>query len=163
MLDEKFDRKQFLIRNRIIAGLSHATVVIQSKIRGGSMITANFAHQYNRELFAFPGQVGKAVHGGCHQLIRSQKAQLITGADDLIQAMGWTPTPQPQGVQKKLFVNLEDEEKVIFDCFKSVAQESLDNIALSTGFSISKTATLLFKLEMKGCVKPLPGKLFEWI
>ncbi|CAI8231843.1 MAG: DNA processing protein DprA [Flavobacteriaceae bacterium] len=163
MLDEKFDRKHFLIRNRIIAGLSHATVVIQSKIRGGSMITANFAHQYNRELFAFPGQVGKAVHGGCHQLIRSQKAQLITGADDLIQAMGWTPTPQPQGVQKKLFVTLEDEEKVIFDCLKSVAQESLDNIALSTGFSISKTATLLFKLEMKGCVKPLPGKLFEWI
>lgn len=77
--------------------------------------------------------------------------------------MGWTPTPQPQGVQKKLFVTLEDEEKVIFDCLKSVAQESLDNIALSTGFSISKTATLLFKLEMKGCVKPLPGKLFEWI
>ena len=87
-IEEKFDRKHFLIRNRIIAGLSHATVVIQSQSKGGSMITANFAHQYNRELFAFPGEVGNPLHQGCHDLNRSQKAQLITGAEDLVKGMG---------------------------------------------------------------------------
>ncbi len=160
---EKFDRKHFLIRNRIIAGMAHATVVIQSKIRGGSMITAHFAHQYNRELFAFPGDVGKSLHRGCHHLIQTQKAQLITKAEDLIKGMGWTPEPLSSGVQKKLFVELSEDEKAIFDCLKSVPQESLDNLAIATQFSVSKTATLLLKLEMKGCIKPLPGKFFEWI
>lgn len=161
---EKFSHKHFLVRNRIIAGLSHATVVIQSKAKGGSMITANFAHQYNRELFAFPGDVNAAVHQGCHQLIRSQKAQLITGSEDLIKGMGWESEPiVSSGVQKQLFVDLSQEEKAIFDCFKTTAVESLDNIALATQFSVSKTASLLLKLEMKGCVKPLPGKLFEWV
>lgn len=161
--EEKFDRKHFLIRNRIIAGLSHATVVIQSGSRGGSMITANFAHQYNRELFAFPGDVGNPLHQGWHDLIRIQKAQLISGAEDLIKGMGWESEPLSPGVQKKLFVELSQDEKVIYDSLKSVPHESLDNIAISSGFSISKTATLLLKLEMKGCVKPLPGKFFEWI
>ena len=161
--EEKFDRKHFLIRNRIIAGLSHATVVIQSQSKGGSMITANFAHQYNRELFAFPGEAGNPLHQGCHDLIRSQKAQLITGAEDLVKEMGWESEPVSSGVQKKLFVELNAEEKSIFDCLKSVPYESLDNIAIASGFTISKTATLLLKLEMKGCVKHLPGKFFEWV
>ena len=161
--EEKFDRKHFLIRNRIIAGLSHATVVIQSKIKGGSMITANYTHQYNRELFAFPGDIDNSLHQGCNELIRFQKAQLITGSEDLIKSMGWESESITSGVQKKLFVELSQEEKVIFDCLKSVPHESLDNIAIATQFSISKTATLLLKLEMKGCVKPLPGKLFECI
>lgn len=161
--EENFDRKHFLIRNRIIAGLSHATVVIQSQSKGGSMITANFAHQYHRELFAYPGEVGNPLHQGCHKLIRTQKAQLIGGAEDLIKSMGWESEPDKAGVQKKLFVELDDEEKAIFDCLKSVSRESLDNIAIASRFPISKTATLLLKLEMKGCVKPLPGKFFEWI
>jgi DNA processing protein len=160
---EKFDRKHFLIRNRIIAGLSHATVVIQSKAKGGSMITANFAHQYNRELFAYPGDLENPLHQGSHQLIRSQKAQLITGAEDLINPMGWESKSIGTAVQKQLFIKLNEEEKIIFDCLKLVANESLDNIAIATGFSVSKTATVLLKLEMKGCVKPLPGKFFEWV
>ena len=134
--EEKFDRKHFLIRNRIIAGLSHATVVIQSQSKGGSIITANFVHQYHRELFAFPGEVRNSLHQGCHDLIRTQK---------------------------KMFVELDSEEKAIFECLKDGAHESLDKIALRTQISVGKTATLLLKLEMKGCVKPLPGKFFEWV
>lgn len=152
-----------MIRNRIIAGLSHATVVVQSKAQGGSMITANFAHQYQRELYAFPGNLDDPLFDGGHQLIRSQKAQLIRGAKDLIEAMGWQAEPAPKSVQKKLFIELSSEEQAIFDCLKSVSKESLDNIALHTQNSIGKTAKLLLKLEMKGCVKPLPGKFFEWI
>jgi DNA processing protein len=160
--EEKFDRKHFLIRNRIIAGLSHASVVIQSQSKGGSMITANFAHQYNRELFAFPGEVGNPLHQGCHDLIRCQKAQLITTAEDLIKGMGWESQAGNNGVQKKLFVELNAEEKIIFDFLKSVPYESQDNIAIATSLPISKVAILLLKLEMKGCVNPLPGKFFEW-
>ncbi|MDC3238612.1 DNA-processing protein DprA [Flavobacteriaceae bacterium] len=161
--EEKFDRKHFLIRNRIIAGLSHASVVIQSQSKGGSMITANFVHQYHRELFAFPGEVGNSLHQGCHDLIRTQKAQLITNADDLIKGMGWETQYQKKSIQKKMFVELDSEEKAIFECLKDGAHESLDNIALRTQISVGKTATLLLKLEMKGCVKPLPGKFFEWV
>ena len=151
-----------MIRNRIIAGLSYSTVVIQSQSKGGSMITANFAHQYNRELFAFPGEVGNPLHQGCHDLIRCQKAQLITTAEDLIKGMGWESQAGNNGVQKKLFVELNAEEKIIFDFLKSVPYESQDNIAIATSLPISKVAILLLKLEMKGCVNPLPGKFFEW-
>ena len=91
----------------------------------------------------------------------SQKAQLITGAEDLIKAMGWELKSIGTAVQKQLFIQLNEEEKIIFDCLKLVANESLDNIAIATGFSVSKTATVLLKLEMKRCVKPLPGKFFE--
>ncbi len=104
--EEKFDRKHFLIRNRIIAGLSNATVVIQSQSKGGSMITANFAHQYNREFFVFPGVVGNPLHQGCHDLIRSQKAQLITGAEDLVKGMGWESEPVTRRFKKNCSLNL---------------------------------------------------------
>lgn len=125
------------------------------------MITANFAHQYNRELFAYLSDLENPLHQGSHQLIRIQKAQLITGAEDLIKAMGWELKSIGTAVQKQLFIQLNEEEKIIFDCLKLVANESLDNIAIATGFSVSKTATVLLKLEMKRCVKPLPGKFFE--
>ena len=85
---EVFDRNNFLRRNRIIAGLAHATVVIQSNIKGGSMNTADYAHQYNRDLFALPGLVTNKLSGGCHQLIRNQKAKIVVRANDLMYAMG---------------------------------------------------------------------------
>jgi len=94
-------------------------------------------------------------------LTGSQKAQLITGAEDLIKAMGWESKSIGTAVQKQLFIQLNEEEKIIFDCLKLVTNESLDNIAIATGFSVSKTARVLLKLEMKRCVKPLPGKFFE--
>jgi len=160
---EVFDRNNFLRRNRIIAGLAHATVVIQSNIKGGSMNTADYAHQYNRDLFALPGLVTNKLSGGCHQLIRNQKAQIITSANDLMYAMGWESDDVKKGVQKLLFIELNEEEKIIFNHLKNISQDNLDNISLSTKFSISKAATLLMQLEMKGCIRPLPGKHFEWI
>ena len=160
---ETFDRKNFLIRNRLIAGLAHATVVIQSDRKGGSMNTANYAHQYNRELFAFPGPTDQALHRGCHDLIRTQQAQLISNAEDLINAMGWGTENEPNAVQKQLFVELTDAEKIIFNHLKELSNDSLDNIALATKKSVGETASLLLQLEMKGCIRPLPGKHFEWI
>lgn len=160
---EKFDRQNFLIRNRLIAGLSHATVVVQSRLEGGSMITAHFAHQYQRELFAFPGAVSDRLHQGCNALIHSQQGQLLRDASDLIEAMGWGSQTARPAVQKQLFVDLSPEEKIIFDHLKSRAADSLDNIARATDRSVGQTAALLLQLEMKGCVKPLPGKFFEWV
>lgn len=138
-------------------------MVIQSQSEGVSMIIANFAHQYHRELFAFPAEVGNSLHEGCHDLIRTQKAQLITSAEELIKGMGWQRNPEKKGIQKKLFIELDGEEKAIFEYLKDVARESLDNIALQNQISAGKTTTLLLKLEMKGCVNPLPGKFFELV
>lgn len=127
------------------------------------MITANFAHLYNREPFAYTGDLENSLHQCSYQLIRSQKAKLITRAEDLIKAIGWESKSIGTAVQKQLFIQLTEEEKIIFDCLKLVANESLENIAIATGFSVSKTATVLLKLEMKGCDKPLPGKFYEWV
>ena len=127
------------------------------------MNTANYAHQYNRELFAFPGPTDQALHRGCHDLIRTQQAQLISNAEDLINAMGWGTENEPNAVQKQLFVELTDAEKIIFNHLKELSNDSLDNIALATKKSVGETASLLLQLEMKGCIRPLPGKHFEWI
>lgn len=161
---DTFDRKNFLIRNRLIAGLAHATVIVQSDYKGGSMNTANYAHQYNRELFAFPGPVDQPLHRGCHQLIKTQQAQLISNGTDLIKSMGWWQNDnQEKAVQKQLFVELTDAEKVIFAYLKDRTSDSLDNIAIATKNTVSDTASTLLQLEMKGCIRPLAGKRFEWI
>ena len=96
-------------------------------------------------------------------MIRNQKAQIITSANDLMYAMGWESDDVKKGVQKQLVIELNEEEKIIFNYLKNISQDNLDNISLSTKFSISKAATLLMQLEMKGCIPPLPGKHFEWI
>ena len=138
-------------------------MVIQSNIKGGEHEYGRLWHQYNRDLFALPGLVTNKLSGGCHQLIRNQKAQIITSANDLMHAMVWDSDDVKKGVQKQLFIELNEEEKIIFNHLKNISQDNLDNISLSTKFSISKAATLLMQLEMKGCIRPLPGKHFEWI
>jgi DNA processing protein len=157
------DRENFVKRNRIVAGLSEATIVIESAVKGGSLITADLAQSYNRDIFAVPGRSTDLFSVGCNQLIKSNKASLLTSVKDLEYMLNWDlETPKKQSnIQKQLFVELKEEEQNIYDYLLKEGKHSLDLIALHCKFPIQKTATVLFSLEMKGVVKPLPGKLYE--
>lgn len=158
------DKTNFLKRNRIIAGLSEATIVIESAEKGGSLVTANIANSYNREVFAVPGRATDTHSQGCNNLIKTQQAHLLTTAADLLYILGWEVNeakPKPQ--QTQLFVELTDEEKVVFRFLKGKEKELLDTIALECEMPTYQTASLLLNLELKGVVRPLPGKLFQLI
>jgi DNA processing protein len=158
-----FDRNNFLKRNRIIAGISEATIVIESAEKGGSLVTADIANSYNREVFAVPGRPGDSQSKGCNNLIRSQNAHLLTGAADLVYMLNWDVQTKSTAVQKQLFVELEPQEQVVFDYLQQVGKQQLDLIALGCNLPSYKTAGLLLEMELKGAVRPLPGKLFEAI
>ena len=157
---EPFEKMNFPRRNRIIAGMAHATVVVESDFRGGSMNTANLAHQYGRELFAVPGRITDSKSRGCHQLILQQKAQLLTQTEHFLTEMGWKKETQ-KTTQKKLFPSLTKEEQQVYECLQKTEKESLDKLAIQLNFPVSRTAGILMFLEMKGVVQPLPGKYFE--
>ncbi|MEG9327417.1 DNA-processing protein DprA [Salinimicrobium catena] len=158
---DAFDRNNFLKRNRIIAGLSEATIVIESAEKGGSLVTADIANSYNREVFAVPGRPRDEQSRGCNMLIKSQQAHVLTEAADLIYMLGWQIESPQKPVQKQLFVELEEEEKMLYGFLKEHGKEQLDLIALNCSIPTFKAATLLLNMELKGVVRPLPGKLFE--
>lgn len=158
-----FERNNFLKRNRIIAGLSEATIVIESAEKGGSLVTADIANSYNREVFAVPGRPGDSQSNGCNNLIKSQKAHLISSAADLVYILNWDLTSKATGIQKQLFVELEPEEQPIHNYLIENGKQQLDIIALNCELPTYKTAGLLLEMELKGAIRPLPGKLFEAI
>ena len=158
-----FRRENFPRRNRLIAGMAHAIVVVESGVAGGSMNTADLAHRYGRELFAVPGRPTDKKSGGCHQLIVQQKAQLLSDPHQLIEALGWEKTPLKAGVQKVLFQSLNEQEQKVFSVLSKKEKAALDEIALELGWPISVAASELMQMEMKGMVRALPGKHFEWI
>lgn len=161
---DTFDRKNFLGRNRIIAGLGEATVVIESADKGGSLVTADIAHSYDREVFAVPGRTTDALSKGCNTLIKTQKAHMLTSAADLIYMLGWELSePKKESIQKQLFVELEPDEKIIYSFLKEQDKELLDVIALQCKMPTFKVASLLLNMELKGVIRPLPGKMFEII
>lgn len=153
--------EHFVRRNRIVAGLSEATIVIESADKGGSLITANMAGDYNREVFAVPGRAGDKYSQGCNNLIKSQRAQLITGAEDLIYLLNWDLQPKAQTVQKQLLVVLEANEQKVYDYLKVKGKELLDIVALECQIPVSQLSGILLQMELKGVVRPLPGKQFE--
>lgn len=159
--DDIFDRNNFLKRNRIIAGLSEATVVIESAERGGSLVTADIANSYNREVFAVPGRATDSQSRGCNNLIKQQKAHVLTTAADVVYHLGWELKKNPKPVQTQLFVELDEDEKKIYRFLKGKEKELLDVIALECGIPVFKVATLLMNMELKGVIRPLPGKLFQ--
>jgi DNA processing protein len=162
--DDPFDRSNFLKRNRIIAGLSEATIVIESAEKGGSLVTADIANSYNRDVFAVPGRATDRQSQGCNNLIKSNQAHLLNSAADLIYMLGWEPEEKRKKTQQKqLFVELTEEEQSVFSYLQSKQKELLDVIALECNLPTFKVATLLLNLELKGVVRPLPGKLFEAI
>ena len=158
----KPDRENFLKRNRIIAGISEATILVESAEKGGGMITANMAHGYNRDVFAVPGRVGDPFSRGCNHLIKVQKAHMLTAVEDLVYILGWDlDTRQNLPRQAALFASLDEQEQLIFEYLSREGKQLLDDIALNCRLPVSQTATLLFGMEMKGCLRPLPGKYFE--
>ena len=160
---QAFERTNFLKRNRIIAGLSEATLVIESAEKGGSLVTADIANSYNREVFAVPGRPNDSQSRGCNNLIKSQNAHVLTSAADLIYILNWDLNIGQSVVQKQLFVELDSLEQPIHNYLRENGKQQLDTIALSCEIPTYKAAGLLLEMELKGAIRPLPGKLFEAI
>lgn len=157
---EKPDAPHFPMRNRIIAGLSDALIVVETARKGGSMISAEMAFNYNKDVFAVPGRLKDPVSQGCNLLIKSHKAQLIESAEDIAYIMRWTKGKAPKLVQKQLFVDLNPLEKKIIESLESKESENIDALSYQTGFTQSELATILLNLEFKGMIKSLPGKRY---
>ncbi len=157
------DKENFVRRNRIVAGISEATIVIESADKGGSLITANMANDYNRDVFAVPGRMTDKYSQGCNNLIKTQKANLLSSAADLIYILNWDIAKESKSVQKQLFVTLDFEEQKVYDYLIKNGKEILDIIALHCDFPIYRISGLLLNMELKGLIRPLPGKLFEAI
>lgn len=158
-----FSSYNFIRRNRLIAGLSEATIVIESGERGGSLVTATMAFDYNREVFAVPGRPTDTKSVGCNNLIKTKQAHLLSSPADVPYILNWDLELNTKPVQKQLFVNLNTEEKKVFEFLQKEGKTLLDLIALNCEMPISKTASLLLNLELKGVVRPLPGKTFELV
>ena len=162
--DEAPLRENFLKRNRIVAGISEATIIIESATKGGSLVTADIANSYSRDVFAVPGKTTDVLSKGCNDLIRRNKAGILTSAQDLIEALNWDlKTKQKITVQKQLFVELPQEEQLIYDYLLKKGKQHVDTIALECQIPVYKLASLLFNMEMKGVTRPLQGKLFETV
>ena len=157
------DKENFVRRNRIVAGISEATIVIESAERGGSLITANIANDYNRDVFAVPGRTTDKYSQGCNNLIKTQKANLLTTAADLVYILNWDIESKTKPIQKQLFVTLDEDEQKVYDYLLKTGKELMDIIALRCDFPIYRISGLLLNMELKGVIRPLPGKLFEAI
>ncbi len=153
--------ENFVRRNRIVAGLSEATIVVESADKGGSLITANIANDYNREVFAVPGRTSDKYSQGCNRLIKTQRAHCLTSAADLVYVLNWDLQPKAKPVQKQLFVSLDPDEQPVYDFLVHNGKELLDVIALQCQLPIHRLSGLLLNMELKGVVRPLPGKIFE--
>lgn len=158
----KPDKENFPKRNRIVAGLCDAVIVIEAAKKGGALITANIANSYNRDVFALPGRTNDIYSEGCNHLIKTNQASLITSAADLEYLMGWEKVEvKTKNVQKKLFLELSEEEKSIITLLNEKGKQDIDSININSNLQVSKIAATLLNLEFKGVVKSLPGKVYE--
>ena len=158
------DRENFPKRNRIIAGLADATVVIEAGSRGGALITADIANSYNRDVFAVPGRINDPMSEGCNHLIKTNRAALVQTSRDILYIMGWEKTvAKKESVQRKLFVQLQPDEEVVVNLLQENGDCSMDKICLSSGIQTSKIAAALLNLEFEGIVKSLPGKMYRLV
>lgn len=154
------DRENFPKRNRIIAGIADATLVIESANKGGSLITADIANSYSRDVFAIPGRINDDKSAGCNYLIQSQQAHAITSGEDLLKFMNWNEeSKKPK--QQKLFVEYSPDEQKVADCFSSTNPLHIESLFQKTGFNNAKASMVLLQMEMKGMIKSLPGKLYQ--
>lgn len=160
--DQKVVREHFPMRNRIIAGLSDALVVVESKQKGGSMITAQLAFDYNRYVFAFPGKPFDEKSRGCNKLIKTHVASLMETADDIAEQLNWdVESGQPAAAQGLLFSEITEDEMLIVDILREEGRVHVDKLSLLAKCRPGKLANLLLELELKGMVQSLPGKLYR--
>lgn len=159
----KFMPENFPKRNRIVAGMVDAIMVIEAAKRGGALITAEIANSYNRDVFAVPGRVGDIYSEGCINLIKTNKAMIVGSAQDIIYNMGWQEmgNKKAANVQKELFMEFTIEEQKIVDMLNGEGSISVDMICINSGLPVSKTAAVLLNLELKGIIKSLPGKKYQ--
>ena len=157
----KADKHNFPQRNRIVAGMADATIVIETQAKGGSMITAELAYNYNRDLFAVPGKITDQKSNGCLKLIQQNKAVLLTDANQLIAAMGWETKKSSPKKQRELFVELSADERIIVSILSAKDTVSIDDIYLQSGLSSSSVAAAMLGLELQGLLICLPGKMYR--
>jgi DNA processing protein len=159
--DQKPERNNFIRRNRIIAGLSDATIVVQSGYKGGALITADLANSYHRDVFTVPGRIGDPASAGCNHLIKTHKAALIEGAGDVAYLLGWDPDP-PAKKEKQgdLFQGLSEEEVQIIKILRSESHVSIDRLSLKCNIPVSRISGILLNLELTGLIKCLPGDVY---
>jgi DNA processing protein len=158
------DRPNFVMRNRIVAGMADATIVVESAEKGGSLITADIAESYDRDCFAFPGRITDPYSIGCNELIRTNRAQVLTSAEHFVEAMNWDLPSRPTGpVQKELFPELSPAEEELVRALMETT-DGLTANELSVRLNLSPTVlnSLLFELQMKGMIKSQPGNRYAW-
>ena len=158
------DRYNFISRNRIVAGMSDAVVVVESAEKGGSLITAGLAGSYNRDCFAFPGRAGDTSSRGCNLLIRENKASLLLSAEDLVTDMGWMEKTAPANgecVQRSLFLNLSDEEQLVVRLLEQQGDLQINTLVVAANIPVHRMNAILFELEMKGVVRVLAGGVYQ--
>lgn len=168
MTSTNADKINFVRRNRIIAGTADATIVVESAAHGGGLITADIANSYGREVFAFPGNIGMPYSEGCNNLIRDNKAALITSAEDFVKTMGWEQDAKlkkarEKGIERQMFPELTDDETHIVNTLQHTNDLQANIISVKCGLPISTVASTLFNLELKGIVRLYAGGVYHLI
>lgn len=157
----KPDKYNFPSRNRVVAGITDATIIVESGIKGGSIITAEMASDYHRDVFAVPGRAIDAKSAGCNELIRNNRAAMLTDPEQFGEAMGWTLSKKAEKtVQKEMFIELNEEEKKIMETLRNHGHVNIDDLKFQLGMSNSTLAAILLQLEMQGLLKVLPGNQY---
>ncbi len=156
----------FVQRNRIVAGLSDCTILVESAAKGGGLITMSIARSYNRDTFAFPGAVNAEYSRGCNNLIRDNEAALINDAEDFVKAMGWDDDQKlaeakREGIERPLFNNLSEEEKTLVEILQERNDLQVNVLTVKSGLAINKVLSILFNLEMRGIVRTLAGGVYH--
>lgn len=158
----KPDRQNFPSRNRIVAGISDAIIVVETGIKGGSLITAELGNSYNKDVFAFPGRINDSKSEGCNYLIKNNKAGLFTCADDILENMGWKKQKEISSKkQRELFIELTADEKIVVNILQAQEQIHIDELFIKSKLSSSAVAQALLMLEMQGVISSMPGKIYK--
>lgn len=162
--DEKPEKNNFIKRNRIIAGLSQATVVVESGAKGGALVTADLANSYDRDVFAFPGRISDPSSTGCNRLIKTNRAVLIESYKDIEYLLGWEPLAgKPEGIQRSIFREFSPDETKILQVLEKEGDSSIDFLSFRTGIPVSRVSGILLELELEGLILVLPGDCFRRI
>jgi DNA processing protein len=158
------DKQNFPKRNRIVAGMCDAVIVMETGKKGGSLITAELGNNYNKDVFAIPGRINDSKSEGCNYLIQNNKAALINSANDFLDLMNWKPLKKsPSKKQRELFIELSADEKTVVDILQLHDSIQIDELYHKSGLSSSAVAAALLMLEMQGLVASMPGKLYKLI
>ncbi|MEI7595311.1 MAG: DNA-processing protein DprA [Bacteroidota bacterium] len=164
MSESRFEKENFPKRNRIIAGMADATLVVEAAAKGGALITAEIANSYNRDVFAFPGRASDTYSKGCNFLIKTNRAALAESGADIIYLMDWMEkTSKKKTIQQQLFVELTEEEQLIKDILLQQEHIAIDSLAIKCNLPVSRVSAMLLNMEFVGVVRTLPGKIYQLV